>query len=297
MKTKIASLALVSTVLIFSCTKVQLENPEQQTENAAQPAPVQSSCKPLSFVASSLLDPDYTYSNFEKTTDPATGLVKTIKVGIYSGGGIGDYATFDVVYKNKTVSLLKSGSASDTALVIKLNNAGFADFASSGNSPDENFLPTRFKYRNGLVATRKIALGGIELTANFSYDANKNLVLIQEVSQNGEEPGRSEYTYDVSRKAGNQAYFDEPRGFSENTYMLLQYMGLLPLQPVNVRTSSKVYWDSNYLVYDATLRNHQVDAAGKLVSYESALSTDGETTSRYTVNWSCGVTAPAGDIE
>jgi len=298
MKTKLCCLSTILSIIVFaSCTKVQLA--PEQTENlssASKTVPV-AICQALDFTAQSLSDPDYSYMNFKKTADPASGKITTIEVGIYSGGGISEWVKFNVIYKNKNLSLVYSEHPADTAMNIKLNNEGYADYTSDGNSPEGNFLPTKFKYRNGKVLTRKISFYGNELVAAFTYDRNGNLTLIQDGSQFGEVPGRSEYSYNLTRTAKNQVYYDEPRGFSENTYMLLQYMDLLPLRSTNIRTSSKVYWQDDYLVYDVKLVNHIVDGSGNLNSYESASPESNESITRYTVNWTCSGTAPGGNLQ
>ena len=279
--------SLISILFLISCTEVQLMAQQQVSSNATSKAVLNSACESMSFYAKSLSDPDYRYSNFTKTIDPTTRKVKTIEAGIYSGGGISKWIKFDVIYHEETISLVLAESSSDTAIHIKMNNDGFADYTIDGNNPDGNFPPTNFKYKNGKVISRSIQFNGKELVANFNYDQNSNLVLIQEHSSNGELPGRSEYSYDVKRRAKNQAYFDEPRGFAENTYMLLQYMDLLPLKPVNIRTASKVFWEDNYKVYDVMFSDQMIDGNGNLISYKSQSSLTNLEISQFDINWTC----------
>ena len=144
---------------------------------------------------------------------------------------------------------------------------------------------------------RSISFNGMELVSNFSYDRNGNLVLMQDVSLFGEVPGRSEFSYNLSSTAKNQNYFDEPRGFAENSYMLLQYLGLLPLSPTNLRTGSKVYWEDDYLASDVSLTDHVVDGNGNLVSYKSASPESGTAISQFTINWSCGLNATDKNVQ
>ena len=246
MKTNLYCLTtLIALFYLSSCTKVQLAEQQEENVNAKSVAIPKSSCQALSFNAQSLSDPDYQYSNFTKTIDPTTGKISNIEVGIYSGGSIGEWIKFNVVYRNNNIALVLADNSSDTAINIKLNNLGFAESATNGNAANSNFLPTRLKYKEGKLVRRNISFNGMELVTNFTYDRNSNLVLMQDVSLFGEVPGRSEFTYDMSRTAKNQVYFDEPRGFAENSYMLMQYLGVLPLTPVNLRTASKVYWEDD----------------------------------------------------
>lgn len=297
MKTKLYCLSILMSVIFFSCTKVQL-TPEGQEELINNSKPVSSSnCTAIDFTSQSLSDPDYNYFNFKKTVDPASGRVSMIEVGIYSGGGISEWVKFNVIYKNKSVSLVNSDNPADTAMNIKLNNDGNADFTTDGNAPNSNFLPTRLKYKNARLISRRISFAGTELASNFSYDGNGNLTLIQDISQYGEVPGRSEYSYDLTRTAKSQVYYDEPRGFAENTYMLLQYLDLLPVKPINIRTASKVYWQDDYLVYDVRLINHVIDGSGNLNTYESASSESTGSISRFTTNWNCATAATPVNLQ
>jgi hypothetical protein len=289
MKTNLYCLStLIALFYLSSCTKVQLAEEQQESLNGKSVSISKSSCEALNFNAQSLTDPDYHYSNFTKTVDGTTGKVTSIEVGIYSGGSISEWIKFNVVYKNKNIALVLADNNSDTAINIKLNSEGFADYTTNGNAPNANFLPTRFKYKDGKLMRRNISFNGMDLVANYTYDRNGNLVLMQDVSLFGEVPGRSEFSYDMSRTAKNQAYFDEPRGFAENSYMLLQYLGLLPLTPKNVRTGSKVFWEDDYLVSDVKLTDHVIDGAGNLVSYKTASPESTVPQSQFTINWSCG---------
>jgi hypothetical protein len=298
MRTILYSLSTLFTFLIFaSCTKVQLAEEQQENIAAKTGSIIKSSCQALTFNAQSLSDPDYSYSNFTKTIDASTGKVSSIEVGIYSGGGISEWIKFSLIYNNKNIALVHAENSLDTVINIKLNNEGFADYTVNGNAPNENYLPTRLKYKSGKLIKRSISFNSNTLVANFSYDQNGNLILMQDLSLFGEVPGRSEFTYDLARTGKNQDYFDEPRGFAENTYMLLQYLSLLPLTPTNVRTGSKVYWEDDYLVSNSKLTDHVFDSNGNLVSYKSASPESGTSISQFTSPWSCGTTTAEKIIE
>ena len=107
-------------------------------------------------------------------------------------------------------------------------------------------------------------------------------------NKSGEQPGRSEYSYDITRNAKNQAYFDEPYRLPINTYMLLQYMELCcSIKPVNLRTDSKVFWEDNYLVYDVKFTDEVIDGNGNLVSYKSQSSETKLAISQFDISWTC----------
>lgn len=288
MKTNILCLiAFCASVFVTGCTKVEMVNAEPETlskPSASNPIP----CQALSFISSSIMDPSYSVTGFSKSMDAASGQVQLITAGIYSGGGIEDSIALRAVYAKQSIAFVHRDRPADTVLVASLDKKGMVIATRDGNAPDFNFLPTSFSYRNGKISTMKVALNGTSLSSNFSYDKNGNITLIQNVSQYGETPGRIEYSYDASRKAANQVYFDEPRGFSLNTYTLLEYAGLLPTRPVNLRTAVKVMWEDDYEAYNASLLNHQVDGSGNLIQYEMKNAGGDEVVSRYRINWACG---------
>ncbi|HEX6180735.1 MAG TPA: hypothetical protein VFZ47_05775, partial [Chitinophagaceae bacterium] len=84
-----------------------------------------------------------------------------------------------------------------------------------------------------------------------------------------------------------QVYFDEPRGFSWNTFSLMQFAGLLPeLQPTTLRTGVKVFWSNNYKVYDVSLGKHQLQG-GTLQSYEVTTFNGSPSSLPYFTDWQC----------
>ena len=132
-----------------------------------------------------------------------------------------------------------------------------------------------------------ISLAGNQLVSRFQYDTRGNCVLIQDDAQGTVAPGRVEYTYD-NKKVDHQQYFDEPRGFSWNTFSLMQFAGLLPeLRPVTLRTGVKVFWGNNYKAYDVTLGNHQVQA-GALQRYDVVTFNGASVSIPYYTDWQCG---------
>lgn len=293
MKTNILCLA-VSCALVFvtGCTKVEMVNADPET--LSKPAVNNTNpCQALSFTSTSINDPSYSVTGFSKSMEPGTGQVQSLTAGIYSGGAIEDSIPFRLIYGNQSIAFIRRDRPADTILVANLDKKGLVTSTRDGNAPDFNYLPTSFSYRNGKISGMKITLNGTQLSSNFTYDKNGNLLLIQNVSQYGETPGRIEYKYDLSRKAANQIYFDEPRGFSLNTYTLLEYAGLLPTRPSNLRTGVRVMWEDDYEAYNADILNHQVDAAGNLIQYEMKHAGGDEAVSRFQINWACG---SGGDI-
>jgi hypothetical protein len=215
--------------------------------------------------------------------------VSRITAGIYNGGTITSTASFDVKWAPGQVYFLRSGSATDTVLVVALNSSGKATSVRAGNAADPNYLPTTFEYSNSRLSKMNITLAGRQLSSNFIYDDKGNNTSIQDVAQGSEVPGRMEFTYS-NRKANNgQLYLDEPRIFSWNTFSLLQYAGMFPeLTSDRLRTGVKVWWANNYKAYDAQLVNHQVDK-GRLVKYDVTFA--GSTVAiPYYVDWQCSQT-------
>jgi hypothetical protein len=134
-----------------------------------------------------------------------------------------------------------------------------------------------------------ITLAGQTETSYFDYDDKGNLVSISDApTPSIPVPGKVEYKYATNEKANDQLYFDEPRKFSWNSFTLLQYIGLFPeLHPVNLRTSTKVTWGNNYQAYNMDITNQQLDAQGKLISYDVVSPGSTAAINHYNINWSC----------
>ena len=287
-KISFSTLALAGAVLVFSsCSKVgQLNEPEDDVlakslkHNAKE-------CEAIAYNTTNLSDPSANYLTFQKTVDPASSRVNHIKAGVYSIT-VQEYLEMDLHWQNNRVAFTSSSAPSDTILIANFDKKGLLKSIVPGNAPNENYLPTKFEYRDGKLSVMKIDFMGSELVSNFRYDRNGNITRIQEQPFNGTDMGYVEYQYQNSAKANGQLYFDEPRGFSKNTFTLAEYLGWLPgLKPVNLRTHTKVVWEEGYEAHDVYYKNHVLDGAGNLVSYEVASSPNDDSYERHQINWTC----------
>ncbi len=267
------SAAAALTFAISSCTKVDLvEQPVENELNALKLS--KANCQSLSFIVNN----DADYAPFQKTINPLTGKVSSIKAGVYVIS-VSEILDMDVIYKNNNTYFLAKGSSTDTIMKANFDKKGNLLSIVGGNAPNGNYLNTYFSYKSGRVSQMKIDFNGGQLVRNFFYDGNGNCILIKEMEAGG---GSISYSYNNARKAGNQAYFHEPVGFSHNTFMLAKYMEWLPsLKPSNLMTKTVVVWDEGYQAMDATLTDHQLDAKGNLISYKL----DGI---NHVTNWNCG---------
>ena len=266
-----AATALALTIF-SSCTKVDLvEQPAENELNKIKPA--KSNCQSLSFV----INNDWDYAPFQKTIDPLTHKISAIKAGVYTIV-VQELLDMDVRYKNNNAYLLAKGSTTDTIMKASFDKSGKLLSIVGGNKPNENYLPTYFSYnKSGRVSEMKIGFMGSQLVRKFYYDGNGNCIMRKEM----EGSGYVAYTYNPAGKAAGQAYFHEPVGFSENTFVLAKYMEWLPsLKPVNIMTKTVVFWD-DYQAMDATLTDHQLDAKGNLLSYKVSGIT-------HSTTWNCG---------
>lgn len=265
-----AATALALTIF-SSCTKVDLvEQPLENELNKLKPG--KSNCQSLSFV----INNDWDYAPFQKTIDPVTQKISSIKAGVYTIV-VQELLDMDIRYNNHNAYFLAKGSTTDTIMKANFDKQGNLLSIVGGNKPNDNYLPTYFSYKSGRVSQMKIDFMGGQLVRKFYYDANGNCIMRKEM----EGAGYVAYTYNSARKAANQAYFHEPVGFSENTFLLAKYMEWLPsLKPVNLMTRTVVYWD-DYQAMNETISDHQLDAKGNLISYKV-------NDIIHSTNWSCG---------
>jgi len=218
-----------------------------------------------------------------------TGRALQVDAGLFSGGSVLSSAKLNVTWTTNGIAFIDANAAQDTVLVATFDKKGRVDKITPGNKPNAQFLPTTFTYSKNRLQSMNITVAGNTETSNFDYDNKGNLISITDLATTSVPiPGKVEYGYGTNEKAGDQFYFDEPRKFSWNSFSLLQYIGLFPeLQPTNLRTSTKVTWGNNYLVYQMNIGNHQMDNQGKLVSYDVISPGNGQTVSHYNINWSC----------
>ncbi|HKP31749.1 MAG TPA: hypothetical protein VJT83_03455 [Chitinophagaceae bacterium] len=274
-------LLLASSMILFSCKKVGV-GPDGEVQESK--VDKKSSC----FITS--LD----YSNSAqsqtvfKTQFNSEGNAFRIEAGTHSGGVINSTIVLNIVNSGSSIAFVNAASPSDTILIASLNNRGKVEKISEGNKPDFAFPPTTFEYINDRVTAMHITLGSTTTTSNFLYDnKNNNTSIEDQPTASVPVPGKVTYEY-TNQKAGQQFYMDEPRGFSWNSFSLLQYAGLFPeLNPSNLRSHTKVMWGNNYQAYDLDISNHQVDGNGNLTSYEVVSPNSGDVVSKYNLAWSC----------
>jgi hypothetical protein len=170
-----------------------------------------------------------------------------------------------VAYHGSQVYLINKESPYDTTLKVFLNAQGRVR-ESIGTS---DFIFRNKYYYNGN------RLRAVEAFTSFftrrdtcEYDAHGNILSItdQDIFM-GERDGYF-FQYDYSKKVKNQFYFDEIRDLN-NDFALLQYLGCFPeLEPVHLRTHTRLGLETTAATYDKDLINHTFDAKGKLTGYD-----------------------------
>jgi hypothetical protein len=276
------SVAAAVVLCVFSsCTKVNMIDEQQENELSAKRKST-SNCQSLNYV----IGTDTEMAPFQKTIDPLTGKVSSIRAGAYTIN-VAEVFNFDVKYSGQYAYFLSQGSITDTVLKAHFDKKGVLLSLTPGNAPNENYLPVTFEYKGGKLSKMKIAFNGSNLVSDFSYDRNGNLKRIQEQPFNGEPMGYVEYQYHPSMKASNQVYFHEPVGFSRNSFIIAKYMNWLPsTTPTNLLTRTIVNW-GDYEAQNVYIKNHQLDGKGNLVKYEVAGSAGGESYEQHNITWSC----------
>jgi hypothetical protein len=194
----------------------------------------------------------------------------------------------NLITSNTTIAFVNAAAPADTILVATLNARGKVEKITQGNKPDYMFLPTTFEYNNDRLTAMNITLGSNTTKSNFFYDNQNNITSIEDQpTPSVSVPGKVSYGY-TTQKAAQQFYMDEPRGYSWNSFSLLQYAGLFPeLNPTNLRTSTKVLWGNNYQAYNMNIANHQLDGNNNLTSYEVLNPGSSEVASKYNLGWNC----------
>ncbi len=291
-----ATLLAGTAFTLFSCQKVNSVRDEIEDRNHKN----KELCLISSFSYSNSANPLQTV--FANRYD-LSGRSLEVDAGVFSGGAIVANKPFSIKWASNGLAFINANSPNDTILVAYFDRKGRVEKIVSGNAPSQDFLPTTFQYSNNRLASMGITLAGNVLISYFDYDAKGNIVSITDAPTTSVPiPGKVQYAYATNEKAKQQFYFDEPRKFSWNSFTLLQYVGLFPeLEPVNLRTSTKVDWGNNYQAYYMNLTNHQLDQNGKLMSYENVSPGGGNTISRYNINWTCNDNQPlvtkGGDLQ
>jgi hypothetical protein len=284
MKRSLCYVILVAgTVLAFSCQKVNSVNDDEAADK-------KRAKKDLCLISS------FSYSNNNIPTQTIftnhydlSGRTLQVEAGLFSGGSIQSNIPLNVKWNGNGIAFINANAPQDTVLIATFNRKGRIDKIVSGNKPNDQFVPITFSYDNDQLTSMNITIAGNAETSNFNYDSKGNLISIADLPTSSVPiPGKVEYQYSSNEKGGDQFYFDEPRKFSWNSFSLLQYIGLFPeLQPINLRTSTKVTWGNNYQAYYMNIGNHQMDAQGKLVSYDIMSPTSSQAVLHYNINWSC----------
>ena len=274
---------LAGTVFAFSCQKVNSVNNDEVADK-------KKSKKDLCLINS------FTYSNanvpiqtlFTNHYD-LDGRTLQVDAGLFSGGSPLSNISLKVSWTTNGIAFTDANAAQDTILIATFSKKGRIEKIVTGNKANSQFLPTTFTYSKDQLESMTTTLAGKTETSNFKYDDKGNLTSIEDLpTASVPVPGKVEYQYATNEKAGDQFYFDEPRKFSWNSFSLLQYIGFFPeLQPINLRTSTKVTWGNNYVAYYMNIGNHQMDAQGKLVSYDVMSPTSSQAITHYNINWSC----------
>jgi len=271
---------------LFSCQKV---NSVSDDEINDKKKPKKDFCLISSFGYSNSAIPVQTV--FANHYDLA-GRSLQVEAGVFSGGSIVSNMVFNVVWASNGIAFIDANEQRDTILIATFGRKGRIEKIVPGNKPNFQFVATSFDYNKSQLSAMHttISSGSFE-TAYFDYDTKGNLISITDAPTTSVPiPGKVEYGYTTNEKANDQFYFDEPRKFSWNSFSLLQYVGLFPeLQPVNLRTSTKVSWGNNYQVYHMNIANQQLDNQGKLVSYDVASPSSGTVVSHFNINWSCNL--------
>jgi len=268
---------------LFSCQKVNSVNDDELLDKKKNKKDL---CLISSFGYSNPSVPSQTI--FTNHYDFA-GRTLQVEAGVFNAGAIVSNTVFNVEWSPAGIAFTNANAHADTILFATFDRRGRIDKIVPGNKPDFEFLPTAFEYTGNRLSGMRITLAGADNVSYFNYDSKGNLTLINDLpTPSVPVPGRVEYQYASNQKASGQFYFDEPRKFSWNTFSLLQYIGLFPeLQPVNLRTSTKVNWGNNYQAYYMNIANQQLDQQGKLVGYDVVSPGSGSTISHYNINWSC----------
>jgi hypothetical protein len=224
----------------------------------------------------------YAHYPFKKTYDHSGHTVVGIDCGFeddrsYLTFQQSFYKSYTVSQKGQMVYLIKKtlspGGGHDTAIWLTLNGAGRPQSLKSDTSLIYDLLdywPPQYLIQNYVYKdNRIIAVNNIlnephhgNPTDSIKYDQYGNVILF-----NG-----NTWTYDYTRTAKQQFYYEGLTGPDEPFYLLI-YLGYFPeiSSPTNLLISYTDYQSH-------TVSNHQFDRQGRLISYD-----DGN--GHVTVNW------------
>ena len=286
MKKSLCYSALIAgtALVFFSCQKTDALKESNLSEKSAKSK--KSSCliSSLSYSNSNLSNQTIFTNHYD-----GSSRITQVDAGIFSGGSVLSSISLNIYRSQNGIAFVKTGTATDTVLFAFVNSKGRIEKIVPGNTAKADFLPTSFEYNGDQIAAMHISLAGNIETSYFNYDTKGNCTSIADApTPDVQVPGKTEYEYATNEKAKQQFYLDEPRKFSWNSFSLLQYIGLFPeLQPVNLRTATKVMWGNNYQAYNMKIANQQMDGQGKLISYDIIHPQTGKTVSHFNINWNC----------
>lgn len=265
----------VTFILSVSCTKTEIEDPDVS---------INESICDVAIFAQQYTGGEAGYI-FSKTYDLSGKKLSHISAPLYSGGAIWDTVHLKLTYDYNKVYFISSENSSDTGLVVTMDNAGRPMSAEVGQMIDNGFGPQEFSYQGGRL--RNINIDNDWMRVWFRYDQYGNNTQIMTDSSEGLARINHVYQYNLQKKASQQFYLDEARGFSFNVLTILNAAGYFPeLNPVHARVRSTVHWGS-YLAYDYAQQNHVFDNSGRLIQYETASPGSNTSAATYTVNYNC----------
>lgn len=221
---------------------------------------------------------------FSKTFD-LNGKVNTIDAFVYPlGEATRQQAKLE--YRNQMVYLLDQNS-SDTIMIVWLNNAGRVIKAQEKSGFRYKNTSPVMSYEFMYNSENKLYQYTAENRSNPTYPSKFTLPVEYDGNGNCTRASNSYFTYDLTRTAKKQFYFDsESLGNYWLGFKLLEYLNYFPeiTSPANIRTNTKVM-EGTYVIMNTALSNHQIDVDGKLISYKAGNDT-------IPIFWNCGQTNP-----
>jgi hypothetical protein len=266
----------ISVILSVSCSKNQIDGPgDKKKKNELR-------CDVAAFVQQS---GGQSSNIFNKSYDLSGQRLSHIDAGLFSGGAIWTTVHLDISYNSDKIYFISSENSSDTGIVLTVDNAGRPLRADVGQIIDNGFGPQEFSYENGRLNLINIDDNWMRIW--FRYDDHGNNSQIVTDSSDGMPRINHEYQYEKNKKAGQQFYLDEARGFSFNVLTMLHAAGFFPeLNPVDQRVRSTVHWGP-YLAYDFIQKDHRYDKSGRLMQYKTASPGSNSSVTTFNVDYNC----------
>lgn len=277
---KLACAASITGLVFSSCSKLDQDAVHApKVQNNISQIPLE----PAKYTISSVgVSPREELNLFTFHENPDGSLQVATQLTGETGSSSGQLS-FNVIKSENQVAFVNSGKPSDTVFVAYLNEDGKVRAVKQGNAPDENFLPSSFYYENGKLSRLEVLFGKMKISSEFSYDSKGNLIKIKEFSNLDDETVTTVFGYDYTGTAGSQFYFELPTGFINNSFALLEYVGLFPeLQPKNLRTSVKK--SDAYSETTVKYGNHKISPNGQLLGYD-IVDDKGNSLRNHSIEW------------